>query len=155
VKIRTTCGFALLLPLLALAAAQQPRTDPRIGNWVEEKVSATYPQGTGLRISVDDVVGGRFRYRISGYQVEGQCDGGKYPYVDANGKPDGRTLSCRVVGPRTVESIGTLPNPDPAATFTLVETVSDDGNTLSGIATYRDAKGEFVREVRRVFRRVP
>ena len=151
-NIRTRVGLFLLFPVLA-AGQGAMTSDPRIGNWVEEKVSGSYPQGTGLRIAVEDLRDGRFRYRIRGFHVDAQCDGGKYPYVDGNGKPDGRTLSCRITGPRSVESMGTLPNPDPAANFTLLETVSEDGNALTGIATYRAVNGKFVREVRRQFRR--
>jgi hypothetical protein len=61
--------------------------------------------------------------------------------------------SCRVTGQHSVESVTTQLNSKTEASATLVETVSGDGNELTGIGTYMDADGKVVREVRRHFTR--
>ena len=133
--------------------------DPRIGYWIEEKISPTYPQAEGLQLSFEDLGGGRIRIKLGAnhtpenlIQVEAKCDGGVYPEVYGTGKPVGRSYSCRVTGPRTVKSGGEAGNPK-SGSYTLAETVSEDGITMTGDATYRDAAGKFVREVRRKFTR--
>jgi hypothetical protein len=143
------------------AAEQVPQQkDPRIGYWVEDRISATNPQAQGLQVSVEDLGGGRFRYTIGAnhlpenmLRVEGKCDGGTYQWGDGNGKPLGNTLSCRISGPHTVDYLYTQGRPDAWLTSAGTETVSDDGSRLTWKAIRRDANGRFVEELNRQFSR--
>jgi hypothetical protein len=154
-------GVALVIPGLSWPAnLNSSAQDPRIGYWIEDRISATYPQAQGLQLSFEDLGGGLVRYKLGAnhtpenlIQVEARCDGGKYRLVYGTGKLDGRMYSCRATGPRSVESMTSQPDSKTEATATLVETVSEDGNELTGNAIYRNANGEFVREVRRHFTR--
>ncbi len=111
-KVRPSLWVSLLIPGLAWCA--NPSTDvrdPRAGYWIEEKISSSYPQAQGLQISFADLGGGVFRYKLGANHtpenmlvVEARCDGKDYPLVDGNGKANGRMYSCRVTGPRSVES---------------------------------------------------
>jgi hypothetical protein len=160
-SIRACLGIALLIPGLAWSASPNPQSkDPRVGYWIEEKISTTYPQAQGLQLSFEDLGGGQIRYKLGAnhtpenlIQVDAKCDGGKYPLVFGNGKVDGRMYSCRITGAHSVESLTTQLNSKTESTATVVETVSVDGNELMGIGTYRDAAGKVVREVRRHFTR--
>jgi hypothetical protein len=160
-KLRVFLGLALLIPGLAWSANLNTAiADPRIGYWIEDKISATYPQAQGLQVSFDDLGGGLIRYKLGAnhtpatvLQVDARCDGGQYSFVDGTGKPDGRMYSCRVTGTHTVESTSSNDKASPGLTSTLVETVSADGTSLTGVGTYRDASGKVVREVRRHFTR--
>jgi hypothetical protein len=155
------CGLALLIPGLVWSAnVFTGARDPRVGYWIEEKVSSSYPQAQGLQISFEDLGGGVFRYKLGANHdaenmlvVEARCDGKEYPLVDGNGKANGRTYSCRVTGPRSVESTTGHDPASPGISSTVVETVSEDGKTLTGTGTYRDASGKVLKEVRRHFTR--
>ena len=158
-KVRTFLGVALLIPGLVWAADPTGR-DPRVGYWIEEKVSSSYPQAQGLQISFADLGGGVIRYKLGANHtpenmlvVEARCDGKDYPLVDGNGKANGRTYSCRVTGPRSVESTTGHDPASPGVSSTVVETVSEDGKDLTGIATYKDANGATIRSLRRHFTR--
>ncbi len=139
-KVRALVG-ALLLPSLAWSAGPTPDSrDPRIGYWIEERISPAYPQSEGLQLSIEDIGGGRIRYKLGAnhdaahlLQVDARCDGAKYPLVDGNGKPEGRTYSCKVSGPRSVESTTTQVAGKPEATAALVETVSEDAPACLGM----------------------
>lgn len=104
-NVRACLGIALVVPGLAWSASLNTEVrDPRIGYWIEDKISASYPQAEGLQLSFEDLGGGLIRYKLG-------------------------------------------------AKATLVEKVSEDGNFLTGTATYRDASGKFLREVHRRFSR--
>ena len=123
-------------------------------------MSSSYPQAQGLQISFADLGGGVIRYKLGANHnpenmlvVEARCDGKEYPLMDGNGKANGRTYSCRVTGPRSVESTTGHDPSSPGVSSTVVETVSEDGKELTGIATYRDANGATIRSLRRHFTR--
>jgi hypothetical protein len=120
-----------------MVSAAQAR-DPRIGFWVER------PGSTRIQTSYEDLGEGRIRLRLTGPVVEARCDGATYPFVGANGQPAGPMYSCRVTGPRTVEYVYSQPGRQPWTTSAGVETVSEDGNTLSHVGVRRDANGAFV-----------
>ena len=158
-NVKACLAAALLVPGLAWTAAANPDArDPRIGYWIEDRISPTYPQAEGLQLSFEDLGGGLIRYKLGAnhtpiymLQVDARCDGGQYSFVDGNGKPDGRMYSCRVTGARSVESTSSHDKASPGISSTVVETVSEDGTGLTGTGTYRDASGHITREVRRHF----
>jgi hypothetical protein len=157
-NLRASLAVALLIPGIAWAANLTDARDPRIGYWIEEKISATYPQAEGLQVSIEDLGGGLIRYKMGAnhapayvLQVDARCDGGQYSFVDGTGKPDGRMYSCRITSSRSVVSTSSHDKANPGISSMVVETVSDDGTSLTGIATYSDASGKVVREVRRHF----
>ncbi len=159
-NVRACLGVGLLVPGLSWSANSTEARDPRAGYWIEEKDSSSYPQAQGLQISFEDLGGGVFRYKLGANHdrenmlvVEARCDGKNYPLVDGNGKANGRTYSCRVTGPRSVESTTGHDPASPGISSTVVETVSEDGKELTGIATYRDANGATIRSLRRHFTR--
>jgi hypothetical protein len=156
--------FALLCAagICAAAAPDLQAKDPRIGYWIEDRISAAYPQAQGLQVSVEDLGGGRFRYTIGAnhlpenmLRVEGKCDGGRYTFVDGNGKSLGNTLSCRYSGAHAVDYLYTQAKADTWLTSTGSESVSEDGSRMTWKATRRDANGRVVEELSRQFSRRP
>lgn len=144
--------FVLLLGATALcgaAAAEAQERDPRIGTWIEQQG----PDSVGLRTSYEDLGDGRVRIRLSGLVVEARCDGANYPFVGRNGQPAGPTYSCRITGPRTVEYTYTQAGREPWSTSTGLETVSEDGETLTHVGVRRDANGAYIEDVSLTFSR--
>jgi hypothetical protein len=154
--------LAMLTSGLCSAAAPDAARDPRIGYWVEERVSPSYPQAQGLQIAVDDLGGGVIRRNIGANHtpehqqvVDSRCDGAMHAVLNGIAKPVGTNYSCKVVGPREVESTTVPGNMPRAASTTLVETVSDDGMTLTGAWTSFDAGGKVIGRGSRHFTRRP
>jgi hypothetical protein len=131
---------------LALEAAER---DPRIGTWIQKAAPGT----AAVRQSFEDLGGGRFRLHLTGMTVEARCDGKKYFFTTADGKPAGPTYSCRVTGSRTVEYSYTQEGRDPWTTSTGTETVSEDGGTLKHVGVRRDAAGRAVENLTQEYRR--
>jgi hypothetical protein len=136
------------------------QTDPRLGYWIEDRITPAYPQAQGLHVSVEDLGSGRFRYTIGANhlpenleRVEGKCDGGTYQWRDGNGKLLGNTVSCRYSGAHQVNYVFKQGKPDTGLTSTGTESVSEDGSRLTWKATRRDAKGQIVEEMTRQFTR--
>lgn len=146
--------FGLLLGATALsgaAVADAPARDPRIGTWIEQRG----PGSAGLHTRYEDLGDGRVRIRLSGLLVDARCDGANYPFVDRSGKAAGPTYSCRITGPRTVEYVYTQAGREPWSSSKGVETVSEDGETLTHVGVRRDANGAFVEDLRLTFSRQP
>lgn len=149
---KTSECFALLLGATVLyhtGVADEPVRDPRVGTWIEQQG----PGSAGLRTSYEDLGDGRVRIRLSGLVVEARCDGANYPFVGRNGQPAGPTYSCRITGPRTVEYTYTQVGREPWSTSTGLETVSEDGETLTHVGVRRDANGAYIEDVRLTFSR--
>jgi hypothetical protein len=113
-----------------------------------------------MHVTYEDLGDGRFRLTlfphympVSQQIVEAKCDGATYAYADGNGKPTGNTFSCRFTGPRVVEYLFTAVNQTVWATSTGVETVSEDGNTLTWDAIHKDRNGGVVEELHSRFSR--
>jgi hypothetical protein len=148
--------------MLCNAAAPDAARDPRLGYWVEEKVSAAYPQAQGLQIAVDDLGGGVIRRNLGANHtpehqqvVDTKCDGSTHAVMNGIAKPVGTDYSCKVTGPKSVQSTTVPGNMPRAASTTLVETVSEDGNTLIGAWTSFDASGKVIGQGARHFSRRP
>jgi len=148
----TVIGLLLGATVLRGAAhADAPPRDPRIGTWIEQPG----PGSAGLHTSYEDLGDGRVRIRLTGLVVDARCDGASYPWVDRSGQAAGPTYSCRITGPRTVEYVYTQIGRQPWSTSKGVETVSEDGATLTHVGVRRDANGAFVEDLRRTFSRQP
>jgi hypothetical protein len=154
-KTRRVIAF-LALGLASLATLDAQTSDPRVGHWAQQRG----PDSRGLHVTYEDLGGGRYRLTLGahlalGYRqiVEMKCDGGAYPYVLGTGTPSGNTLSCRATGPRSFEYLYTKADQKGWATSAGVETVSEDGNTLTWVATHKDANGGAVEELRSQFSR--
>jgi hypothetical protein len=161
---------ALGLGAAATLNAQQDRPDPRIGSWAEIRTSANF---SGLLRVFEPRDNGMIRLYLNAKVRESnriytdyRCDGGKYRTVNYAGKFTGTTYSCRVTGPRTVESSfiygpadpGVDPNLTPADSTSAVatETVSEDGKKLATRVVFtlraggtREARRDFVRPATR------
>ena len=85
--------------------------------------------------------------------VDTRCDGSQHAIVSGTGKLVGRMYSCRIIGPRTVEAMITRANTNPLITTTLIEALSEDGNTMTGAWIDRDPVGKVVAEGQRRFSR--
>jgi hypothetical protein len=146
----------LALGMASSATLDAQTSDPRTGHWAEQRG----PGSRGLHVTYEDLGDGRYRLTLGAHValgsrqiVEMRCDGGTYPYVFGSGTPSGNTLSCRATGPRSFEYLYTQADQKVWATSTGVETVSDDGNTLTWVATHKDANGRAVEELRTQFSR--
>jgi Regulator of ribonuclease activity B len=134
--------------------------DPRLGYWIEERISATYPQAVGLHMAYDDLGSGITRIKLGAnftpanlQTVDTRCDGSQHPIVSGTGQLVGRIYSCRITGPRAVEALITRANTNPLIATTLIEAISVDGNTMTGTWTDRDPAGKVVAEGQRRFSR--
>ncbi len=159
-RLLAILAWAYTAGICAAAESTALQTDPRLGYWIEDRISASYPQAQGLHVSVEDLGGGRFRYTIGANhlpenmeRVEGKCDGGTYQWQDGNGKLLGNTVSCRYTGAHQVDYVFRQGNADTWLTSAGTETVSEDGRRLIWKATRRDAKDRIVEEMSRQFTR--
>jgi hypothetical protein len=139
-------GLAITASALAMEASGR---DPRIGDWIQQAAPGT----AAVRQSFEDLGDGRIRLRLTGLTVEARCDGKKYLFMTAEAKPAGPTYSCRITGPRTVEYAYAQEGRDPWTTSTGVETVSEDGSTLTHVGVRRDAAGKIVENLSQQYRR--
>jgi hypothetical protein len=148
----TVIGLLLGVTLLGgVAQADAPTRDPRIGAWIEQPG----PGSAGLHTTYEDLGDGRVRIHLSGLVVDARCDGASYPFVDRSGKAAGPTYSCRITRPRSVEYLYTQLGRQPWSTSKGVESVSEDGGTLTHVGVRQDANGVFVEDLCRTFSRQP
>jgi hypothetical protein len=143
---------------LAQAATPAPERDPRLGTWVEKKVSSSYQ---GLRRSFEDLGGGLTRVGIA-LDSQGaprsssdlRCDGKAYPVVDEHRQPTDVTLSCHTLDARTTQfTFRRTGAGNGWVTSTGTERVSEDGQTYSVSAVQTDAQGKIVNRIERLFER--
>ncbi len=147
------CVSALLI---AEGLAAQER-DPRIGVWVERKVSSSYQ---GLRRSFEDLGGGMTRVNIavnrdgvSLSRSDHRCDGRQYPVLGEDQQPTDTTFSCHTVNARTIEFTFRRSGANSWVTSTGTERISEDGQTYTVSAVQRDAQGRVVDRIERLFER--
>ena len=140
----------LVAALSFTVSAQAPARDPRIGAWTEKPG----PGSSGIQTRYDDLGDGRVAVHLTGLVVNARCDGTNYPFVRPNGQPAGPTYACRITGPRTVEYTYTQPGRIPWTTSAGIDTVSEDGNTLTHVGVRRDATGAFIENLSQTFERV-
>ena len=156
-NIRTCFGIALVTLGLASSANLNAQTsDPRIGHWAQHRE----PRSVGMHLTYQDLGDGRFRLTLFPHYppinqqiVEAKCDGGTYPYLSGTGTPTGNTFSCRATGPRSFEYLRTQADQTVWATSAGVETVSEDGNTLTWVIAHKDTSGRTVEELSMHFSR--
>ena len=161
-------GALCALSLTASATlSAQTQSDPRIGTWDEQRISADFdsllrvyePTGTG---KIRMIVNAKLLEANRSY-VDFSCDGSKYRIVTQDGKFSGITYSCRRTGPRTFKFASTRAVADSGVAVPTsgagdwvsavgTETVSADGKTYSttAILSYadghkRERRHEFVR----------
>ena len=154
---RACLGIALvILGVASSANLRAQASDPRIGHWAQHRE----PRSVGMHLTYQDRGDGRFRLTLFPHympvdqlSVEAKCDGGTYPYVSGTGTPTGNTFSCRATGPRSFEYLYTQADQKVWATSAGVETVSDDGNTLTWVAVHKDTNGGTVEELSMHFSR--
>ena len=154
---RTCVGIALVtLGLVSSASLSAQTSDPRIGHWAQHRE----PRSVGMHLTYQDLGDGRFRLTLFPHYmpvdrqiVEATCDGRTYPYVSGTGTPTGNTFSCRATGPRSFEYLYTRADQKVWATSAGVETVSDDGNTLTWEIVHKDTNGRTVEELSSHFSR--
>jgi hypothetical protein len=113
-----------------------------------------------MHLTYQELGDGRFRLTLFPHYmpvdqqvVETKCDGGTYPYLSGTGTPTGSTFSCRATGPRSFEYLRTQADQTVWATSAGVETVSDDGNTLTWVIAHKDTNGRTVEELSMHFSR--
>jgi hypothetical protein len=160
---RNAAGIALFFCAagLAVSAADGPAArDPRLGYWVEESRSDSYPQSEGLQLLVEDLGRGVTRYTLGAnhapqnkWIVAGRCDGSEHDVVKGTGDPWGNSAACRVLGPRAVATTTTPGNRQQAAMTVLIEAISEDGNDMMGNWTSWNADGKVLAEGFRHFTR--
>jgi hypothetical protein len=113
-----------------------------------------------MHLTYEDLGDGRFRLTLFPHYaavnqqiVEAKCDRGNYPYVSGTGTPNGSTLSCRTTGPRSFEFLRTQADQKVWATSVGMETVAEDGNTLTWLIVHKDTNGRTVEELSMHFSR--
>jgi len=153
---RLTLGISIAACLANSAPGAEPR-DPRIGSWVEKKVSASYQ---GLRRSFEDLGAGLVRLNItvdaSGTarsRSDHRCDGHQYPVLGQSGEPTDLTFSCRYRDALTVDFAFTRIGVGPWSVSRGTERFTEDGKTYAISATLTDANGKVVEQVERLFER--
>jgi hypothetical protein len=131
-------------------------TDARMGHWAQHRE----PRSVGMHLTYEDLGDGRFRLTLFPHYapvdqqiVEAKCDGGTYPYVSGTGTPTGSTFSCRATGPRSFEYLRTQADQKVWATSEGIETVAEDGNTLTWLIVHKDTTGRTVEELSMHFSR--
>lgn len=155
--MKANAALALVTLGFAWSASLHAQTgDPRIGHWAQHRE----PRSVGMHVTYADLGDGRFRltlfphYALANQQiVEAKCDGGIYPYVSGAGTPTGNTFSCRATGLRSFEYLRTQADQKAWATSAGVETVSEDGNTLTWSIAHKDTSGRTVEELSMHFSR--
>jgi len=148
--------FIALIALACSALSSAQTSDPRIGHWAQHRE----PGSVGMHLTYQNLGDGRFRLTLFPHYppinqliVEAKCDGATYPYLSGTGTPTGNTFSCRATGPRSFEYLYTQADQKVWATSAGVETVSEDGNTLTWLAAHKDTNGRTVEELSMHFSR--
>jgi hypothetical protein len=148
--------FRATIYRLATAAPGEGGSDPRIGTWVEQQISADFDS----LLRVFELPGtGKTRMILNAklleanrWHVDFSCDGSKYRVLTQDGKFSGIMYSCRRTGPRTFEFASTRGVADAGAAAGTSgtgdwrsaaghETVSDDGKSYATTAVLSFADG--------------
>ncbi|HEX3839076.1 MAG TPA: hypothetical protein VHW25_19125 [Steroidobacteraceae bacterium] len=165
-----TCSGLLLFTLGVAASASssaQEGSDPRIGTWEEQRISADFES---LRRVIAPTGAGKLRLIVNAklleenrWHVDFSCDEDKYRILTQDGKFTGITYSCRRTGPRRFQFSTTRTAADPAVAPVAsktrdwvrtagTETISEDGmrHSMSATLTFADghqrvSRREFVR----------
>jgi hypothetical protein len=156
---REYAGLALCATAAVCGATvAASRGDPRIGHWAEIGESA--PDGEPILQSFENLGAGLVRFASdvvadgsAALSADYRCDGRSYVVLGRFGEPGEWTLSCRMLGPLTVEvtfaaADGSLRQQR------MIERVSFDGETYTSTVTSRATDGTFGSPVTREFWRL-